>query len=219
MRSKRWNALHYAVALDQRQCVSALLKADCSLTIKDNGGMTPVHLACYKGNAACLSLLLLTQGHHRANVEAVDANGATALGVAAAKGHVVCARMLIEVGAELEGGVGQTALTQAAAYGKPACVELLITSGASLRAKGEDGRTALSWAVAMDDGRRPGHRHDTRVLIEDALKVWYQVWHTCTVLSSHDRPHSSTIELHPSYCYTPPLHQALPLHHSTISNV
>ena len=45
-----------------------------------------------------------------------------------------------------------------------------IAAGAALTAKGEDDKTALAWAVTMDDGRE-GQRHDTRVVLENALKA------------------------------------------------
>jgi Ankyrin repeats (3 copies) len=87
-------------------------------------------------------------------VDARAIDGATALLVAAASGHVDTLRLLIERGAtvKLADDYGDTALMAAVRAGSIESVKLLLAAGADANARDKAGRSALAWAVRS---RRP----------------------------------------------------------------
>ncbi|XP_076916763.1 protein VAPYRIN-LIKE-like [Bidens hawaiensis] len=95
---KGWSELHVAVAFDQTDEVSRLIKTGkhSTLDCKDNDGRTPLYLAASKGYERCVRLL----AGAGANVDAKRNDGCTALYRVAAKGNRRMVKVLIDLGAD-----------------------------------------------------------------------------------------------------------------------
>ena len=102
-------------------------------------------MAASENSFAALAALLEAPG---LDLEAVNANGETALMMAAFRGHDPSVRMLIAKGAAVNRS-GWTPLHYAAANGHTNAVNLLIASGASLDARSPNGTTAMMMAARM----------------------------------------------------------------------
>ena len=90
-----------------------------------------------------------------ADVNEVDYLAGSPLHIAALRGELEMARMLLDAGADLENiefGNGQTALHWAALGGQPALISLLAEAGADLDARSDSGATPLHIAA---DNRKP----------------------------------------------------------------
>ena len=77
---------------------------------------------------------------HRADVNAKDNEGKTALFTAAGKGAAQVVRVLLDVGADVSGkrNDGLTALMNAAMYGATDIVKVLLEKGADVNARTND---------------------------------------------------------------------------------
>ncbi|KAK9061081.1 hypothetical protein SSX86_018261 [Deinandra increscens subsp. villosa] len=95
---KGWSELHVAVAFDQTDEVSRLIKMGehGTLDCKDSEGRTPLYLAASKGYERCVKLL----AGAGANVDAKRNDGCTALYRAAAKGNRRMVKVLVDLGAD-----------------------------------------------------------------------------------------------------------------------
>jgi len=150
--------LLYAIAAGNYEVVELLMenKADANAKNSDNG-LTPLMLAA--GNNARLSedgavritKLLIA---HKANLNARDKQGRTALMYAATKGRAAVAGLLIgsearhKADANLKDMKGRTALMEAASDGKAEILQLLLTYGkVNIDTKDKQGRTALMEAA------------------------------------------------------------------------
>ena len=90
--------LHFAVGQNNIKCVSTLLRVKEVDVNKVSGGKTPLHLAT---STECVSILL----GHKANIDAQDELGRTALRLAAERGlpnDIKIARLLVKSGAKQE---------------------------------------------------------------------------------------------------------------------
>lgn len=101
-----------AVLAGDRQSVQELLEAGVSVSVRDDQGLTGVHLAASKGNLDMLKLLL----EKGASVNTRDQYGITPLHLAAVKGHLQAAELLRRHGAEtdffIEVSLGNLALVK-----------------------------------------------------------------------------------------------------------
>lgn len=111
------------------------------------GSTTLLHDAALKGHVDILELLL----KHGAQVDSVNAQGATALHDAALAGQNAAAAALIRHGANInarDSEMGETPLHRAASWGRRSTVELLLANHADAQIKDKHGRTPLDLAIA-----------------------------------------------------------------------
>jgi ankyrin repeat protein len=143
--------LHLA-AQSNENMVKLLLSKGAEVDAKDDDGMTPLHMAAWKGEKAVVALLL----SHGAEVNAGNKHGTTPLHYAAdfdgykdladRKGVV---ELLVSHGAEVNAkdNIGLTPLHEAAFEGNKAVVELLLARGADVNAKNDKDSTPLHLAA------------------------------------------------------------------------
>lgn len=108
---------------------------------------TPWWTAAKKADEAALKLLV-DSGDGR-DIDAVDADGRTALLFVSGLGSEECVRLLAEAGADVnrrDNGGGLTALHMAAGYVRPGVAKLLVDYGADVEAADDRGRTPLQLA-------------------------------------------------------------------------
>ncbi|XP_010028798.1 signal recognition particle 43 kDa protein, chloroplastic [Eucalyptus grandis] len=109
---------------------------------------SPWWTAAKKADESALRALLEAGGDFR-DVDAVDADGRTALHFVSGLGSEPCARLLAEAGADLDlrdASGGLTALHMAAGYVRPGVVKLLVEQGADPEAEDDRGRTPVDLA-------------------------------------------------------------------------
>ena len=138
--------------------VAALQQAFCRTSAQDRF----IH-ASFHGNMEIVRSYL----EQRADVNAVDGNGRTALAVASRNGHLDVVRVLLEHGANVNAvdEDGWTALAVACIDGHLDVVRVLLEHGANVNAVDGNGWTALR--VASENG----HLDVVRVLLEHGANV------------------------------------------------
>ena len=146
-------ALKHACRRGHMGVARLLLNSGASLTATDQGSWTPLHAAAFHGHESAIRLLKASapQGHGLGaglDVNALNAEGQSALSMAAAQGHEGAARALLEAGAdkELRDNEGWTPVVAAANKGRTDCVLLLVAVGADVNARTRLGSTALDRA-------------------------------------------------------------------------
>ena len=92
------NALHYAIINNQLEVAQDIIKRKVCYSSKTNDGFTVVHLAADIGNPRIMSLVL-SQPESFNLVNERNNLGGTALHLAAGKGHLKCAELLLDKGA------------------------------------------------------------------------------------------------------------------------
>jgi hypothetical protein len=143
--------LHSAAEAGTLEYVRLLLEFDANPNALNDGGHTPLERACNasaeaKYNRAEVVCLLLEFGAD------VNANGgvkrSTPLHVAARRGSISTAKVLLKYGADIEArdSVGDTPLRRAINCGKADMAEFLLSQGAELRSQGGGGLEA--WQAA-----------------------------------------------------------------------
>lgn len=133
--------LHLAAAKGHHEIAALLLENGADVNGRNIYGQTALMQACRFGHWEVVQTLLL----FRCNVSKADSlSGRTALHVAAAGGHVRCARLLLAgagagrsklVNRAASGGGGVTALHLAALHGHADCVHLLVDERADVAAR------------------------------------------------------------------------------------
>jgi ankyrin repeat protein len=106
-----------------------------------------LHDAALKGYVEIVEILIA----HKANVNALNAEGATALHDAALAGKCAVAEALLNHGAQVDArdrDSQATPLHLAASWGRRDVVELLLARGANPALKDKNGKTALDLATA-----------------------------------------------------------------------
>jgi ankyrin repeat protein len=132
-----------------RDAVRALLKQGADVSAARGDGMTALHFAAERGDAAMTEMLV----YAGANVAAVTRIGQyTPLHVASRAGNPAVVKALLKAGANVSARTttsGVTPLHLAAASGSAAVVELLLNHGADTDAgESEWGQTPLMFAAA-----------------------------------------------------------------------
>ncbi|VUC21923.1 unnamed protein product [Clonostachys rosea] len=161
-RTSRWlynmfNAILYRYNLTQEvpldSCVLWAAEKGLKLNVINNNGFTPLHIAADRGDADLVGVLLAQIG---IRVRVRTTRGGNALSLAVAKGHLNCARLILER-PELDpadrGRSGATALhvlckkTRDQSLNTLDFICCLIDRGCPVDAKKDDGRTALQIAL------------------------------------------------------------------------
>jgi ankyrin repeat protein len=127
-------ALHWAVHVDDREIVQALLGGGAKVNVADDTGVTPLYLACLNRDVDVVKLLLKAS----ADPNAALLNGETPLMNCARTGNAEAVKVLLAAGARIndkEKGHDQTALMWAAAQSQSEAVHVLLEAGADLRAR------------------------------------------------------------------------------------
>jgi len=97
--SNGWSALTMAAAKGHRQAARLLLAAAAEVDVRDVYGWTPLMRAADLGRDALVALLA---GPGGADIHAINANGQTALHLAAAAGNASTFRLLRRLGGDLD---------------------------------------------------------------------------------------------------------------------
>ncbi|KAL5374684.1 hypothetical protein DPSP01_011775 [Paraphaeosphaeria sporulosa] len=129
---------------------------------------TGAHLAARFGLSGILEALLLLEGQEReADLTKKDSRGHTLLYLAAANGHCLTAKLLIDKGAEVNAQSGEygNALHAASMGGYEATVKLLLDKGAEVNAQGGGYGNALQ-AASMG-----GHEATVKLLLDKGAEV------------------------------------------------
>ncbi|HEX3645807.1 MAG TPA: ankyrin repeat domain-containing protein [Vicinamibacterales bacterium] len=134
-----------------RDAVRALLKQGADVSAAKGDGMTALHFAAERGDAAMTEILV----YAGANVGAVTRIGHyTPLHIASRAGNAAVVQALVKAGADVSARTttsGVTPLHLAAASGNAAVIELLLDRGADADAvESEWGQTPLMFAAAED---------------------------------------------------------------------
>jgi ankyrin repeat protein len=140
--------------------VAALCVAFAAMTA---GAGTEVADAARRGDIAGVRKLIAS----KADVNAPQIDGATALHWAVHRGDVEMADALLRAGAKADAAnrVGMTPLAMAAIYGHPELVDRLVKAGADVKARGIGGETVLMYAA------RNGRPDVIKLLVEAGAEV------------------------------------------------
>lgn len=155
------DTVHAAVAVDDIEGVKRLLSEGADINAKDNVKykyMTPLHVACQRGNKEIAQLLI----ENKADIEARDDRwGDTALHFAAVSGHKEIVKLLIEKGGDIEAmnGDGGSPLSLISGYGsiytrdprgQHEIIQLLIDKGANIETRSYWDCTPLYVAILQN---------------------------------------------------------------------
>jgi len=142
-------ALCLAVERGHSKLVRLLLARNCSTTLADRGGLSPLHLASSYGFVQVAEILLDNRAD--INMAASGGLGDTPLHMAVSCGQLAVAEYLVSRGADVSrrNADGKTVLMVAAARGQLALVRLLVEAGADVTAVDRAGNTALLLHTAM----------------------------------------------------------------------
>ena len=154
----------------QATTVAQLLKRNADARARDNSGKNAVHYAA-AGNSTWIvrNLLHDAPSSNHSDINAVDDQGRTALGVASEGGNRIMVALLIFYGANVKTEAtshgGSTALHLAAKSGHEATVRLLLDHGARIEAVTSTGWMALHWAAEN------GHEATVRLLLDRGAPI------------------------------------------------
>jgi len=165
------SAIHFAAGQGHTDCVTALLDWGEDVNRATVYGATAAILASKGGHADCLSLLI----DRGANLSKEYRNGKNALNFAVGNGHYDCLKLLLENGMDAKryNEFGFTPLMRAAQQGYNPCIVLLLDFGADAGKQDVNGRTALHYAVEMDDLVKTAKlllRHEPNLLYKETKR-------------------------------------------------
>lgn len=134
-----------AVLYDDAVLVNKLVLEDVDPNVREVKRGPALVMAATENSFSALAALLEAP---KLDLEATNANGETALMMAAFRGHNPSVRKLIEKGAALNRD-GWTPLHYAAANGHVDTINILVEAGADLNAPSPNGTTAMMMAARM----------------------------------------------------------------------
>jgi len=151
-------AVHLAAEFNHSDMLNALVAAGADVkkcrVYSGRGGVSCLHLAVIKRNLDMIRTLL---DEHNMTVNAQDADGATALHLAARAGFTDVAQVLLKRGAEVDIGMtsgqsyDQTALHCAVRYKHHELARLLVRSGADINATEKMANTKLTTGEGVNN--------------------------------------------------------------------
>eukprot|EP00929_Paragymnodinium_shiwhaense_P001499 TRINITY_DN101725_c0_g1_i1.p1 TRINITY_DN101725_c0_g1~~TRINITY_DN101725_c0_g1_i1.p1 ORF type:complete len:338 (-),score=60.78 TRINITY_DN101725_c0_g1_i1:242-1255(-) len=147
--------LRQAVYMEDVVTLEHLAKQKVDLEARDESGATPLHIAAIQCLPNTISWLL----KKKADVNAIDGEGFSALTWACAKGHRESMSLLIAGGAnitDLTKSSGKSPLAISAERGHIGCVQELLAKKADVHQANQDGTSALMCAA---------HRAETEVVL------------------------------------------------------
>lgn len=150
--------LHLAAEWQLDQVVSFIVDKGGSLNAKNTNGETPLFSAVKADSAITVRSMLVGKSERRADVNARDFLGNTALHACIRWSASNAARALLDHDARSNAGrlinagnlAGKTALHEAARTGSVDFIRMLVLSGADINAIDETGKTALTDAIQMN---------------------------------------------------------------------
>ncbi|XP_077473529.1 uncharacterized protein ankrd50l [Stigmatopora argus] len=144
-------ALGLAAARGSAGAVRVLLERGLDENHKDDLGWTPLHAAAHEGHRAVCAAL--TEPGSAARVGETDAEGRTALMLAAREGHLGAARLLLDRRSPVDhrSHDGRSALSAALLEDRGEVAQLLLRRGADVDVRDAEGRPLLYLLVL--DGR------------------------------------------------------------------
>jgi ankyrin repeat protein/Mg2+ and Co2+ transporter CorA len=168
---RKRNVLHNLAA--DKECrwgwgdeiVTLLLRTDClvdGLEGQDDLGRTPLHWACAQGNWRLAELLLTRPDGPKANIDAAELRGKTALHIATAHDRADIIQLLLQHDAAINAcsDGGWMPLHNACERGCEAIVRLLLRAGAHINSQLLNGVTPLHLAA------QGGHTEVVKCLLE-----------------------------------------------------
>ena len=131
--------------MNRRRIVASVAVLLMCATAFTRGAGSDVADAVMKGDTAAVRKLLLA----KADVNATQVDGATALHWAVYRNDLATADLLIKAGAKVAAPnrEGTTPLFMAALYGDPAMIERLLKAGANAKERGPNGETTVMFAA------------------------------------------------------------------------
>ncbi|XP_063716937.1 transient receptor potential cation channel subfamily A member 1 homolog isoform X3 [Symsagittifera roscoffensis] len=180
------SALHYSAKYNNYQCARLLIAKGASARVLGTDNATPLHYTCIYRKTRKAEVAEETDGEDkaavkqsrlihlfcgdanrpRADVNAKDKYGCTALHMASYKGNKAAVVDLLQCGADIEckDSTEMTPLHMAASYGFYEIVQILLDHGARIYTLDQEQSTPLHLAAAG------GHVEICRILLQDAAK-------------------------------------------------
>ncbi|KAK2893528.1 ankyrin repeat and SOCS box protein 16 [Channa argus] len=146
---KQTSALRLAASQGHTGCVEELLFRGAEVNA-DPGGTTALHDACIGGHAVCVQLLL----SHGADPDKLAADGSAPLHLCTSAQSFLCAKLLLEEGADVNVRMRESRLTPlhvAARRGLEEHVDIFLSHGADVLATNQEGETPLNTACSAAD--------------------------------------------------------------------
>ena len=137
--------MHAAASTSCTEILRLLVSRGADLTVRENDGCTPLHIACFSGSLAAVKLLI----ELGANMSSESNDGSTGLHWAAGNGHDIILQYMHKLGANINqtNHEGRTPLHLAAYCGNLETVALLCSLGADVSLRDHIGSTAYHLAA------------------------------------------------------------------------
>jgi ankyrin repeat protein len=135
--------------------VTQLIEEGANVNIRNDSGVTPLHIAAYRGDKDIADFLILKGADINSQTDAGD----TPLMWAVKREKSDLVELIVQKGAtvDLKDNKDRTPLAMACGLindGRSTCfkcAEILIQNGADVNAAGDDGHTPLYWSTAAKD--------------------------------------------------------------------